>query len=570
MTGIEARAKLESTQNPMRLHRSAIAILLAVLVVTAMSAQPARHEPAAPSAAKLYRIAGTVTNSITGEPVAGASVNLSGDQPRVLIQTVEADAEGRFQLHPVAAGKYSLLATRRGYMGSAFNQHEQYSSAIVTGEGQDTEHIPFHLDPGAVIRGLVTDDTGEPVANAKVLLMHSTRDGGLGQHLNKSISGETDDTGLFEFWNLRPGTYFLAVKANPWFALHPSAAGRSEAAAEPGVDTTAALDVAYPVTYYDSATDEASAAPIQIGVGERVRADMSLHAVPALRLTFPGSGAAREETDSPDRRVFLKQTVFGDPDFGDGRIGFPSGPSQPVEFAGIAPGHYTLVQGIPPRISGIDANGSQELDPSAGLPTFPVDVKARMADQSAPPPGLEIVLVSDDERQQEIKTQLDKLEGKIESVPPGRWNVLAQAKDTVLSVVSLQSGAAALSDGRIVLKDRPVSLSVTISAGKTDIEGFAKKEGKGQAGVMIVLVPRAPSTSLTRYRRDQSDSDGSFLLKNVAPGNYTAVAIEDGWGLDWARPEVIRTYLAAGTAITVSPAAGDHMQLDTPLQVQPR
>ena len=30
-------------------------------------------------------------------------------------------------------------------------------------------------------------------------------------------------------------------------------------------------------------------------------------------------------------------------------------------------------------------------------------------------------------------------------------------------------------------------------------------------------------------RRDQSDSDGSFALRDVVPGQYTVVAIQDGW-----------------------------------------
>jgi len=35
-------------------------------------------------------------------------------------------------------------------------------------------------------------------------------------------------------------------------------------------------------------------------------------------------------------------------------------------------------------------------------------------------------------------------------------------------------------------------------------------------------------------RRDQSDSDGIFTLHSVVAGQYTVVAISDGWDLEWA------------------------------------
>jgi len=48
--------------------------------------------------------------------------------------------------------------------------------------------------------------------------------------------------------------------------------------------------------------------------------------------------------------------------------------------------------------------------------------------------------------------------------------------------------------------------------------------------------PQDPSLNRGLFRRDQSDSDGSFSLRDAAPGKYTVVAIEDGWELEWAAP----------------------------------
>ncbi len=52
---------------------------------------------------------------------------------------------------------------------------------------------------------------------------------------------------------------------------------------------------------------------------------------------------------------------------------------------------------------------------------------------------------------------------------------------------------------------------------------------------MIALVPRDPDADRELFRRDQSDLDGTFSLGNVIPGEYTVVAIENGWDLNCGR-----------------------------------
>ena len=71
---------------------------------------------------------------------------------------------GQFLLGGLAAGKYELAATKRGYSTSFFMQHGLYGSAIVTGPGQETENLRFALEPSASIRGTVTADGGDAVA----------------------------------------------------------------------------------------------------------------------------------------------------------------------------------------------------------------------------------------------------------------------------------------------------------------------------------------------------------------------------------------------------------------------
>ena len=49
-------------------------------------------------------------------------------------------------------------------------QHEQFTTAILVGPNLNTENLVFPLAPEGVISGEVTDEAGEPVQSAKMLL----------------------------------------------------------------------------------------------------------------------------------------------------------------------------------------------------------------------------------------------------------------------------------------------------------------------------------------------------------------------------------------------------------------
>ena len=203
------------------------------------------------------------------------------------MQSTETDAEGRFALEHIAAGKYPLTASRRGYSTGFYDEHEEYNSAIVTGPDQDTSHLVFRLTPSAVLRGVVTGDGGDPAENASVILFKRERGsaaGGGADEIRQADGAMTDDTGAYEFSNLGPGEYYVAVVTSPWYAMH--APSRRNAANE-----ESPLDVAYPVTFFDSTTDEASATADQAG-GRQPRASGHLVAR-GSRAAPAGAGTAQ-------------------------------------------------------------------------------------------------------------------------------------------------------------------------------------------------------------------------------------------------------------------------------------
>jgi 5-hydroxyisourate hydrolase-like protein (transthyretin family) len=500
-----------------------------------------------------------VVNAATGEPVRRATVAALGEDNGQIVQSTETDAEGRFALEHVAAGKYPLTASRRGYSTGFYDEHEEYNSAIVTGPDQDTSNLVFRLTPCAVLRGVVTGDGGDPAENASVLLFkreHGSVHGEESGQIRQADGAMTDDTGAYEFSNLGPGEYFVAVVTSPWYAMHPS---RRNAASE-----ESPLDVAFPVTFFDSTTDEASAAAIKLEGGSREQADISLHAVPALRLQVPaprkGSGIVQPE---------LRTMVFGAQVSSESSGSFDPVGSGMVEFHGIAPGRYELVQGDPPRISELDASTSQSVDPNAGTPAVTVTGTLRSA-AGAPVPGNVTVLLNQADGRSQTNLQINAHNGdfRFDAVPAGVWSVSAQVQGSVLPVVAVGAGGTVTPGNQVTVKDRSISVVAIVSPSLSRVQGFARRDGKGVAGAMIVLLPGQPSAYAALVRRDQSDSDGSFNLRDVPAGQYTVIAIEDGWKLDWTDRETMARYLPQGVAVTVSDKAGGVVRLPEAVEVQ--
>lgn len=547
---------------------TALAFGWAVSLVQAQSAPAVNIGPSSQVIGKLYRIAGTLTDSVTGKAIAHAAVGLAGIAPRTDLQSVVSDDDGQFAFEPVPAGKYSLSARRRGYIRANFDEHERYSSAIVTGEGQDTEHIPFHLDPGGEIRGRVTDDAEEPVANAQVIVKRRSIWGGLGEHLAPVINVTTDEKGVYETWNLYSGKYLLGVKASPWYALHPPMSELESAGNQEQRAALEALDVAYPLTYYDGTTEEGSAAPIEVGIGETVEADFAMHAVPAVHLTVRMPSGTGQSPQWP----VVKQTMFGGELDGESVVRRTGSSETSVFEYAVAPGLYHVQGGDPPRIVEMNATGNKDVELAAGIEAAVVTMKVQMADGSPVPKPLTILVASPGSTERSLTAEVgDKGVVGFPAIPPGNWMLGAVNSDSDFAVVAVQIGSRIIEgDCRIALPADPGEITLTIVQGKTRIEGFAFKDGKGLAGVMIVLVPRNPVGNLAEFRRDQSDSDGSFALYDVIPGDYTLVAIEDGWDLDWAKPDVIGRYLPSGAAVTVRAGAPQQIQLSAPVVVQPR
>ena len=216
----------------------------------------------------------------------------------------------------------------------------------------------------------------------------------------------------------------------------------------------------------------------------------------------------------------------------------------------------------------IQAGGDMEVTLSEATALGAVSGIAKLENGAAPAPAPMIFLRSR-ATGEDIGTQMDQ-EGqfsfKQQTIPTGIYDVL-MGQQSATAVKSMRASGAKVNGRSLEISGgQDVKLNVVLSQGTGQVTGFALKDGKGIDGAMIVLVPEVPDHNLVLFRRDQSDSDGSFLLPAVHPGKYTVLAIEDGWELEWLTPEVLQKYLPGGEMVQVTP--NDKLELKVKVQTR--
>lgn len=514
-----------------------------------------RAQAPASSTSGQFQIAGVLLNSVSGEPVRRGVVQAL-DATGHAVAASTTDADGHFVLHRLEAAKYQLLASKRGFRTASYDEHDEFATSIVTGPDQDTTHLQYKLTPNAVLHGVVTSDDGEPVANANVMLFR--RRPRQGARIERAGGTQTDDTGEYEIGDLARGEYLLAVSAEPWYALHGNAAKKNSA-----------LDVVYPVTFFDSTTEERAATPIELAGGMHQEVNISLHAVPSLHISLPAPDRADGSVIMPQLQRLAFGNVIDTATSGDF---FGGAGGRTLEMGGVAPGHYELTDGDPPHVVDVDLSADQQIDAESGLTAIPIRGQVRMTSGIATPEEMTLTLnrLDGGAGQTQFATEVRGGRFTFMPVPPGEYEVLATAGDKPLAVTTTAAGTGEQPGNMIALREGRQRLVVTVSGAQTKIDGFVKKDGRGFAGAMMVLLPRDHAQWNSLTRRDQSDSDGSFSFRNVAPGEYTAVAIEDGWSLDWSNPAVMERYLQQGTNVRVSESARKVIQLPAPVALQQR
>lgn len=522
-----------------------------------------------------YSISGNVINGVTGATLSRSSVSLELALDGSQIASTMSDDNGRFQLSNLPANRYILRASRRGFLTSAYDVHDNFTTALVTGEGQHCcDNLQMRLVPGGTIEGVVAEDSGDPVERARLTLYRESNRTG-SERVQRVRTVNVDDTGSYELTGLEPGNYFLAVNAEPWYALRARGLHLASHALDGSVNsdtgsTHSPFDVVYATTFYPDTTDEGAAEPIPIKGGERFRVNFALHPVPAVHLTvhMPPQLTGRQDTFFTPQ---IQQQAFGLSEPVSNPV-FMRNQSQ-MEIS-LAPGNYEVRMpgwdNALARQTSIDLTADQTLNLSdAGKSLVDVAGKLALSSGEALPENMFVSLQTIEGGR--VGGERPDKNGSfiIHNVPPGTYQLNISGPGRHFHVSKLVATDAQASHGQITVGSSPVTFAATVYPERgLVVSGYAKRDGIVVPGAMIVLVPDDPADKGDYFRRAQSDSDGNFVLKSVEPGKYTVVAIQDGWTLDWAEPETIRHYLPQGQLVNVPENGPQTTLVSTAVEVQ--
>ena len=178
--------------------------------------RPARATPPradAPRGTAVLR--GQIVTADNGSPIRRAQVRVMSPDAREG-RVATTDAQGRFEIRELPAGRYTMTASKGGFVSLQFGQRRPSESGtpIELGDGQTVDKITIALPRGSVLGGRVTDEFGEPVANASVSAWRYAFAGGARRMVpaqGANASDTTDDQGQFRLFGLPPGEYYISA-----------------------------------------------------------------------------------------------------------------------------------------------------------------------------------------------------------------------------------------------------------------------------------------------------------------------------------------------------------------------
>jgi hypothetical protein len=288
--------------------------------------------------------------------------------------------------------------------------------------------------------------------------------------------------------------------------------------------------------------------------GERATADFHLFAVPAARLKVHGPAALAKNPGT----VTLVEPIFNH----SRQVAAQSASASGTVLSGFAPGHYILqvpVGGNAVQQQPLDIAGDMELSAgAAGKLTSSVigTLQSDGAEASCLRCFLRFTnVVSGEDFGAQVTGKNFEIQGGVRA---GRYYVwLFNAEDYELRSIAA-SGARVVGTQVEIPAGAAVRMTILMTRGLGTIDGIALQDGRPVSQTAVVLLPNDPAHNMVLMRRDQSDSDGTFTLRRVVPGNYTVIAVADGWDLDWKDASVAKAYAGGGEKINIQPQGGKY------------
>jgi protocatechuate 3,4-dioxygenase beta subunit len=314
-------------------------------------------------------IAGSITDT-AGEPVRRAQVSIAAAEAGTMRTTYTDDA-GVYAFPNLPAGRYSLSATKPGYVRAAYGakRHDRPGTPISLDEGQTLTNMRLTLARGGVITGQILDETGLPASGVQVRVLEyrtvlGERRLAAVPNVGNLLGELTDDRGLYRLYGLPAGEYVIAasprtmrdaeiramtdaeIRAALQEAEQPASARVGAMSADAGGKTRQdeGQTVGFTPVYFPGTTVAMSAQPVTIAAGEeRAGIDFRMQLVPTARVegtVIAPAGIAPQNV----QLSLVADSQMGAPGLLGVSLLNSTRPDAEGRFSyrGLAPGRYTL------------------------------------------------------------------------------------------------------------------------------------------------------------------------------------------------------------------------------------
>ena len=530
-----------------------------------------------------FKLSGVVLNSVTGEPISRALVQVFVGRQHAAL----TGPDGKFELDGLDAGRTMVVAQKPGFFSDQETGHVSTQPKLVEVSAA-TGDVIVRLVPESIIHGHLRDADHEPVEQALVRV-----------NLSRVIEGRrywttlgqanTNPAGEFRVASLPPGRYYISVTASQRSPL------------------SLQVSEGYTSIYYPAVPESSATNALELSAGQKLSLDFSLLPEPAFKISGKVSVP-------PSGQVSYIQIVdrFGQP------LPFPTRmerQSGKFEIASVPAGTYTLlatgndeaqhqlraelVLGVSAAVSGlhlfltpapslqvkVETNfaklQSLETDDPAilgagfdGQRAMAVHISRgnREKTGSAPSPQVSVRLRSTGPVQHDAWSVFEGPPGHqsiaLINIASGRYAVDVQAQTYQAYVQSVVSGGANLFNEELVVKPGgklpPVEVVLRDDGGT--ISGTVRAHDLPFSGAVIAVPTFAP---LQFPRMARTAADGTFEFPNLAPGNYQVFAFDQIERVEYANRDVLRGYSSKAASVSISPAGKSVLVLQPILVDEP-
>jgi protocatechuate 3,4-dioxygenase beta subunit len=542
------------------------------------------------------RILGRALASDSGAPIRRAQVRLTA--PEIGVKTALTDADGRFEFRELPAGRFSLIASKSGYVSVQYGQTRPFEQGrpIELADKQVLDKADISMPRGGVITGRLTDEFGDPVPDAMVSAMRQTWLNGRRRLTPTGRTGQTNDLGQYRMYGLPPGEYYISATLRNTDIMMFDAAMLGGGSNASGSTPSSG----YAPTYFPGTTTAASAQRVTVAIAQEAQnTDFALAPVRLARI----SGTVMTSDGKPLEGAMVSATPSGRADVGIGIInagGARTTKDGNFTLNSVAPGDYNLtVRSV--RIMTSDGGdmmtfratigGDGSDGEAANLPLVVsgedmanvviVTSKGATAsgrlvfEGSGNPPAMAGVRISAasaeidnpllggggaGQAKEDGSFQLRGLAGRrllrAGNLPPG-WTLKAvrlNGEDVTDSGVEFKPGQD-VSGLEIVATSKQTEISGTVTASNgSSIKDYT----------VVVFSDDSQHWSLPLSRwvtGTRPDQEGRFRVRNMPPGSYNIIAVDYVEAGSWADPELLERLKAGARRITLSEGGSEKLDL---------